>query len=464
MGIGTSDVIEQVEETTVMATSLAAFGLPYWLDFPRPTFPGLDGNQTADAVVIGAGIAGLKLARCLSRHGLKVVVLEGAHVGAGASSRNQGTIDHGPNLGYQECIQLHSRQVARDLWRLGLENQRMICEQIADYAIDCGYAAGGMTFLVRHDIPGWKERLADFRADAGLLQEDGFNVDVLDEREAARVGSGNLYCGGLRYNTDAQFHSGRFVVGLAQGVAQLPKVRLYERVRVHTIERQGTATRVSADCGSVVAPVVFLATNALVPQYVPKLERALRAERGQVLVTEPLDFRPCAGSFGTSLAWWREIREADGRYRLLFGGGRTRDEPDSLLPQYRRDGAPHPLLEAEGFSPSAAHQQRLNTQLALLFPEVARARVTYRWAGLQSFTADNLPEIGLFDEERQIYGMAGFCGRGNCHSDVGADYLAGKIAGVASDIEQRFGYLFETLMRVGRESANWGGWRSSFAD
>jgi glycine/D-amino acid oxidase-like deaminating enzyme len=88
------------------------------------------------------------------------------------------------------------------------------------------------------------------------------------------------------------------------------------------------------------------------------------------------------------------------------------------------------------------------------------AKITHRWGGLQSFTADNLPEIGLFDLERQIYGMAGFCGRGNCHSNVGAAYLAGRVAGVVSDVEQRFGYLFETLMRVGRESANWRPWQT----
>lgn len=445
-------------------TSLSKpFGLPYWLDFPRPTFPPLEGNLTADAVIIGAGIAGLKIARCLMRSDWNVVILEGAHVGAGASSRNQGTIDHSPNLGYQECIQLHSRQIARDLWRLGLENQRMICEQIEEYDIDCGYHAGGMTFLVRQDIAGWEERLAVFRTDAGLLRQDGFNVDLLDETEAVRVGgSSSLYVGGLRYNTDAQFHSGRFVVGLAQGVARSSLVRIFERTRVLTIEREQSVTLVTTNQGVVRSPVVFLATNALVPQYVPKLERALRAERGQVLVTEPLPFRPCAGSFGTSLAWWRELPEPDGRYRLLFGGGRWRDEPDSLLPQYQRDGRPHPRLETAGFSPSEAHQQRLNTQLALLFPEIAHANVTHRWAGLQSFTADNLPVVGLFDEERQIYGIAGFCGRGNCHADVAAEFLAGQVTGLGSEIELEFGDLFIDLMRVGRDSADWPAWTSEF--
>ncbi len=440
-----------------------SFGFPYWLDFPRPTFPALDGDRKTAAVVIGAGIAGLKIARNLVRHGWDVVILEGSHVGAGASSRNQGTVDHSPNLGYRECIALHSRETARDLWRLGLENQRMIREQIDDYDIDCGYHAGGMTFLVRNDIPGWEEGSAVFRDDFRLLREDGFDVDLLDQHEAVRVGGAPVYMGGLRYNTDAQFHSGRFVYGLAQGLARNPKIHIYEQTRVSTIEREGSVTAVTTPHGVIRAPVVFLATNALVPQYVPTLERALRAERGQVLVTEPLPFRPCAGSFGTSLAWWREVREPDGRYRLLFGGGRSRDEPDSLLPQYLRDGRPHPELETAGFRPSDNHQQRLNAQLAQLFPEIAQAKVTHRWGGLQSFTADNLPEVGLFDEERQIYGAAGFCGRGNCHADVAAEYLAGLVTGIKSDIEQRFGYLFTDPMRVGRESANWGPWKSEFA-
>lgn len=439
-----------------------SYGLPYWLDFPRPTFPSLEGNQSADAVIIGAGIAGLKIARCLIRHGWNVVILEGAHVGAGASSRNQGTIDHSPNMGYQECIQRHSRQIAQDLWRLGLENQRMICEQIEDYDIDCDYHAGGMTFLVRQDVAGWEERFAEFRTDAALLRQDGFNVDLLDQAEAVRAGGNSLYIGGLRYNTDAQFHSGRFVVGLAQGVARSPLVRIFERTRVLTIEREQSVTAVTTNFGVVRSPVVFLATNALVPQYVPQLERALRAERGQVLVTEPLPFRPCAGSFGTNLAWWRELPEPDGRYRLLFGGGRLRDEPDSLLPQFQTNGSPHPQLETAGFSPSVAHQQRLNTQLALLFPEIAQAKVTHRWAGLQSFTADNLPVVGLFDEERQIYGIAGFCGRGNCHADVAAEFLTGRVAGSGSAIELDFGDLFDDLMTVGRTSANWAPWKSEF--
>ena len=88
----------------------------------------------------------------------------------------------------------------------------------------------------------------------------------------------------------------------------------------------------------------------------------------------------------------------------------------------------------------------------MLFPQLCRVNITHRWGGLQSFTADGLPEIGLFDEARHIFGIAGLCGRGNCHTDVGAKYMAGKITGVESDVEKRFGWLIETLMVVERKS------------
>ena len=441
---------------------LAQFGLPFWLDLQRPRFPTLDRDVAVDSVVIGAGLAGLKIARCLGRHGSATVVLEAGRVGEGASARNQGSINHGPGMRYPDCMRRHSREVARQLWELGLENHRLLREQIDEYQIDCDYQVDGMTSLVRRDMPGWEDLLKSYRTESELLREDGFDVTLLDEREASQVGGGDRFAGGLRYESDAQFHSGKYVLGLARGVDNLDNVDLYEGVRVQSIQRRGAQTGVVTNRGVVTAQRVFLATNALAPQFVRHLEPSLRAERGQVLVTQPLNERPCRGSFGTSLAWWREIIEPDGRFRFLFGGGRERDEPDSLLPQFQSDGDPHPRLETAGFRPSQAHQERLETQLAILFPQLAKISVTHRWGGLQSFTADSLPKIGLFDAERRIYGIAGFCGRGNCHSDVGAEYLVGTALGLQPAIPERLAKLIESLMSVDRSSADWGPWTHAF--
>ena len=87
--------------TSPLAT-LAGYGLPYWLDLPRPRFAPLETNLTADAVVIGAGICGLKIAHYLHQRGINCVILEGGQVGEGASARNQGSINHSAAANYAD--------------------------------------------------------------------------------------------------------------------------------------------------------------------------------------------------------------------------------------------------------------------------------------------------------------------------------------------------------------------------
>ena len=425
-------------------------------------FSTLDRDLKTEAVVIDSGIAGLKIARCLAREGVETVILEAGRACDGASSRNQGSINQSPNMSYPVCIQRHSRDVARGLWQMGLENHRLLKSQIDEYEIDCDYQVDGCTSLARSDLPDWQDRVEMYRCECDLLRDDGFDVTFLDQQQATQAGGNSIYTGGMRYETDAQFHSGKYAIGLALGVTRSSRVQLFEEARVRDIESAGNTTFVKTDKHTIAAERVFLSTNALVPQFIPGLASGLRAERGQVFVTEPLGERPCQGSFGTSLAWWREIIEPDGRFRLLFGGGRERDEPDSLFPQFTSDSRPHPQLEAEGFRPSIAHQMRLEEQFDLLFPHLADVLITHRWGGLQSFTADDVPQAGILDAERNIYGIAGFCGRGNCHSDVGAEYLVAKALGTKSVVTQRFGSLIETLMQSPRESANWDPWQSEY--
>ena len=151
-------------------------------------------------------------------------------------------------------------------------------------------------------------------------------MTFLDETEAREAGGNPVYAAGLRYNTDAQFHSGKYVLQLARGIARSSRVALFEAARVQSIETERLHPLVKTDRFTIRTERVFLSTNALIPQFVPSLAGAMRAERGQVIVTEPLDIRPCCGSFGTRMAWWREIIEPDGRFRLLFwrrGGNGT---------------------------------------------------------------------------------------------------------------------------------------------
>ena len=440
------------------AIDLTGYGLPYWLDIERPRYPALAADTRADAAIIGAGIAGLKLADYLAAQGLSCVVVEAKRVGEGASSRNQGCIVTGLPVSYADLAAARSRAVARGLVELCHHNQELLEEQIARHGIACDYEVLGETLLVRGDQADHDQTLAGLRRDAAMMTEDGFAADCLDAAEARAVTGNPLFAGGIRFRRDAQFHSGRFVVGLGAAVARSPRVRIFEESPVVGIESpDGDAHLVRTTRGSVRADHLCVATNALVPQLLPALTSTLRAERGQVLVTAPLDERPCRGCFAAGAAWWREIREADGRYRLLFGGGRSRDEPDSLFPQYGADGRRSRRIAGAGFRPTVAHQRRLHARLGEIFPHLADAPVTHRWGGLQSFTFDGLPAIGLFDPERRIHGMAGFSGYGNSYSNVGAAHLAARISGAGEGLAPPFLESLKLLLAPSRPGSRWPG-------
>lgn len=442
--------------TPIPAGPYAGFGLPYWLDFDRPRFGVLAGDVSTDVAIVGAGISGIKLAHCLSNHGIHSVVLEGGLVGEGASGRNQGSMNHGASIGYAEAIARFGRENARDLWQLGLDNQQLAEQQLRQFEVRCDYEKLGFTYLARGDFPDGAEEAEKYRKDAALLREDGFRAEYRTEADLRAEGLHPVFIGGMIAPTDAQFHSGRYVAGIASGVARSPHVRLHDQTRVIDIVPDGaSAAKVITQFGVVRARHVFLLTNALVAQFVRRFEHDIRAERGQVLVTEPLKDPPCRGSYGAPMAWWREIREPDGRWRLLLGGARKRDEPDSLFRQYDESGSRDTQIEREGFSASEAHQRRLDEQFNLLFPHLRGVRVTHRWGGLQGFTADSVPIIGEFDRTRSIHGMAGFSGRGNTYTDIGAKYLADQVAGKAGDVERKYARLFREVLSPNRTSSRW---------
>ena len=440
-----------------MTDYLRGFGLPFWLDIDRPVYPCLTGDHRADAVVIGGGIAGLKIADYLAGHGMSSIVLEAARVGDGASSRNQGCIVSYLATPYEQLAAKVTRSTARSLFAVGNYNHQLLADQIARHEIECDYEILGQTMLVDERLPGWQQKLKAFRRDVLLLKEDGFEAEYLEPSDAEALTGSSRYAGGFIFPRDAQFHSGKFVIGLGKAVGRSKYVQIFEDSPAAVGRTTAGATIARTPLGSVTAPHIFLATNAFVPQLIPDLNGALRAERGQAFVTEPLDIRPCAGCFSTGAAWWREIPDNGDQYRLLFGGGRRRDEPESLFRQFTTKSTPNRRLQTQGSRPTVAHQRRLDRYFARYFPHLVGAKISHRWGGLQSFTFDGLPIIGLLDPGRGIYGIAGFSGMGNTYSNVGAAYLAARVAGAHGDLERRFGPTIELLMAENRDSSQWPG-------
>ena len=97
------------------------------------------GNSKADVVVIGAGMAGLLIARSLKKCGIDVVVLEADKIGSGQTKNTTAKITSQHGLFYDKLIKSVGKEKAE---RYAIANQKAILEYqkiIEEEKIDCDF-------------------------------------------------------------------------------------------------------------------------------------------------------------------------------------------------------------------------------------------------------------------------------------------------------------------------------------
>src|SRR3954453_15345912 len=94
-----------------------AHDLAAWAD-PPPERKRLTFDLDVDVCVVGAGLAGLTVAREAARLGASVAVLEGRHVGWNASGHTLGTVMPGFGVPAGDLIERIGFEDAREIWAL----------------------------------------------------------------------------------------------------------------------------------------------------------------------------------------------------------------------------------------------------------------------------------------------------------------------------------------------------------
>ncbi|AXS84796.1 NAD(P)/FAD-dependent oxidoreductase [Marinobacter sp. Arc7-DN-1] len=369
---------------------------------PAPVRPALRGSCEADVCVVGAGYTGLSTALFLAEAGFRVVVLEAATVGWGASGRNGGQIVNS----FSRDLDSIERQTTEDhlklLAEMAFEGSQIIRQRVKSYGIRCDLKEGGIFAALN---PGQFRHLESQQA---LWRRFGYKELELLDRDAirARVGS-ERYVGGAIDHTGGHIHPLNLALGEAAALESRGGV-IYQHSAVTGILPGKTAT-VKTEHGEVRAQYVVLAGNAYLGGLVPELEAKSMPCGSQIIATEPLDdalarkLLPqdnCVEDCNYLLDYFR----LSGDKRLIYGGGVVYGAraPDNI-------------------------ERLIRPNMLKTFPELANVMIDYAWTGNFLLTLSRLPQLGrLYDN---VFYSQGCSGHGVTFTHVAGKALALAIQG-----------------------------------
>ena len=397
---------------TFAGSSDPAGAVSYWLDASPagPRRPPLRGVIAADVAIVGAGFTGLWTAIALTETdpSLRVVVLEAASVGFGASGRNGGFCMASLTHGLANGIRHFPDEVAI-LEREGVDNLRALVAFTREHGIDCDLEETGD--LTVADEPYQVDELREWVDEAAAWGEE---LEFLD-RDAVRAEVHSpLWQAGV--------HSppGRAVLvdpaKLVRGLARVCEERgivIHEDTKVRGVERLAGRVRVStADDATVVADHVVVATSAY-SGWLGRLSSLFVPVYDYALVSDPL-----TPEQRESIGWKRRqgMSDASNQFhyfrltaddRILWGGY------DAIY--YPNNGV------GPAFDRRPATFDRLDAQFRRAFPQLADLAFPYRWGGAIDTTSRFTVTFGQALGGRLTYAL-GYTGLG-----VGASRWAGGV-------------------------------------
>jgi glycine/D-amino acid oxidase-like deaminating enzyme len=382
-----------------------------WLDRPHDPQPELEGDVSADAVVVGAGFAGLSTALELAARGAKVVVLEREFAGFGASGRNAGYLAGGQALEYELFLQRVGREQAKKIVGFYDEGVAYVERKLDEYGIDCDYHASGVIRAGIH--PSQEKRLRE-SMQVGI--ELGSPAQFLDWADMRSRGIPPAFLFGCHMARGGTLDPGKYVSGLRRAALRAG-VRLHENTALESYV-EGPIVKVRTARGSASAPFVVLATNAYTPQL------GLLGDKVMPLQVSAIETEPLSAAQLAALGWPR--REGLVTSHWTMESHRLTARNSLVLTTKRLNysygsGTPH--------VPDHAAYRELAVALRDRFPTLADLAIRSCWSGYISFAYDALPVVGEAGARRNILYTAGCSGHGVGTQSLMGQLLAERIRG-----------------------------------
>lgn len=356
----------------------------------------LQGEVTADVCVVGAGYSGMSTAIHLAENGYKVVVVEGAQVGWGASGRNGGQVVNGLNASLSTIQRRYGDDAANFVGGLLQEGARIIYRLVDQYAINCDLKPGNIyaAYTGQH--------MKDLEAKQALWRRHGMDDhQLLDRAALGKLVTSDAYVGGMLDRSGAHMHPLNLVLGEAKAFEGLGGV-IYEMSPVIRVEHEAARPVVHTAEGRVTANTLVLCGNAYLGDAVPKLVSRVMPVSTQMITTAPLgadlarQLIPsdmCVEDVRYILDYFR--LSADGR--MIFGGGTV-----------------------YGGTDPADVVAKLRPNMEKVFPQLKGIKIDHAWSGNFALSFSRVPQMGRIG--KNTYFAHGYSGHG-----VTGSHLFGRI-------------------------------------
>jgi sarcosine oxidase subunit beta len=346
--------------------------------------------ETADILIIGAGIVGCSLAYQLALQGAsRVAVVDKDLICSGSTGRSAGGI---------------RQQFATDLnIRLSLESIRMFERMPEELGVDPGFRRVGYLFLASTEA-----ELGLFRQNVALQQRHGVPVQMVGPDDIRRLVPfvqldgilGGTYC-----PTDGYAAPYEVTMGYA-AAARRHGVTIHEQRAVTTVLQQsGRVVGVETASGPIHAPVVVNAAGAFAGQIgdMAGADVPVRPYRRQLFTTLPVPaFTPEPPLTIDYHRNWYFRGELGG---CLFSG--PKDEESTF----------NTNVDWEHLAESVE-------QAVVRLPLLAEAEIHRGWAGLYEISPDNNAILGPVPELEGFYVAGGHSGHGFQHGPIVGKLMA----------------------------------------
>ena len=247
-----------------------------------PERPALCYDLDVDACVIGAGLAGLTVARELARRGWTVAVLEAGRLAGSASGRNAGFVSPGFSERIESIVDRVGLLRAKELWALSDAGAEYIRREIAENQMPGVAPRDGKLSVRRIDD---EQAVIDH---AAMLKVDfGADVEAWPTGQVREVLRSQFYFQAVHYPKAFHIHPLNYALGLA-AAAEKDGARIFQDTPALSLDPDGVRKRIATPKARVRARHVVLAGSTGIGAVDAPLAETILPVSTYVAVTAPL--------------------------------------------------------------------------------------------------------------------------------------------------------------------------------